>query len=44
VSTAQNGSGVADGKTQFFSLYGYPTWSKDERGFLVRDRSSPRAS
>ncbi|HVC99463.1 MAG TPA: hypothetical protein VND64_37700, partial [Pirellulales bacterium] len=38
VSTAQNGSGVAEGKTQFFSLYGYPTWRKDERAFLVRDQ------
>ena len=38
VSTAQNGSGVGDSTTQFFSLYGYPTWSKDERGFLVRDQ------
>jgi len=38
VSTAQNGSSVADSKTQFFSLYGYPTWRKDERGFLVRDQ------
>ncbi len=38
VSTAQNGSGVADSTTQFFDLYGNPTWSKDERGFLVRDK------
>jgi len=33
-----NGSGVADSKTQYLSLYGYPTWRKDERGFLVRDQ------
>ncbi len=38
VSTAQNGSGVADSTTQFFDRHGHPTWSKDERGFLVRDQ------
>jgi hypothetical protein len=36
VSTAQNGSGMADSTTQYFDLYGNPTWSKDERGFLTR--------
>ncbi|HUY35939.1 MAG TPA: RHS repeat-associated core domain-containing protein [Pirellulales bacterium] len=38
VSTAQNGSGVADSTTQYFDLYGNPTWRMDERGFLFRDQ------
>jgi hypothetical protein len=34
VSTAQNGSGVADSRTVFFDAYANPVWLKDERGFI----------
>src|SRR5262249_52296257 len=36
ISAAQNGSGVAATKRDYFDLFGHQTWAMDERGFLTR--------
>ena len=38
VSVAQNGSGVAATRREYFDTYGNLTWHMDERGFLTRTR------
>ena len=36
ISTAQNGSGIAATRKEYFDIYGNQTWSMDERGFIRR--------
>ena len=36
ISTAQNGSGVAATRKDYFDMYGNRTWAMDERGFIKR--------
>ncbi len=36
ISTAQNGSGVANTRGEYYDIYGNRTWQMDERGILTR--------
>lgn len=36
ISTAQNGSGAANSRKEYYDTLGYMTWSMNERGFITR--------